>query len=69
MFQISLAGTPERDIVTPRGLVTRQRLPLSRNQTSRKNIIPFRSSTREIWNITLGIYMKTATFLVRFTAN
>jgi hypothetical protein len=24
MFQTSLAGTPERDIVTPRGLVTRQ---------------------------------------------
>ena len=35
---------------------------LSRDQTSRKKLIPFRSSSREVWNITLGVCMKTATF-------
>jgi hypothetical protein len=38
---------------------------LSRDQTSRKKLFPFRVSTREVWNITLGVCMKTATFLVR----
>jgi hypothetical protein len=42
---------------------------LSRNQISRKNIIPSQSSTREIWNITLSIYIEIVTFLVRFTVN
>ena len=35
---------------------------LSRGQTSRKKLFPFRVLSREVWNITLGICMETATF-------